>query len=50
MYHKTNLTINLLQNYRFKVKYRKTIHIITKLSQNYNFNVEILSTTVMFEL
>ena len=44
MCHKTtDLTSNLLQNYRFMIKYRKTIELLTELSQNYKFRSKIIS-------
>lgn len=43
-YHKAiYLTLILSQNYIFKVKYRKTIGLVTKLSKkNYRFNINLV--------
>jgi hypothetical protein len=44
MFHNTTyLTLNLSQNYRFKVEYRKITHLVTKLSQNYMFYINVIT-------
>ena len=44
MYHKTtDLTLNLSQNNKFKVKCHKTTDLVTTLSQNYRFNDSLIT-------
>lgn len=44
IYHKTtDLTLNLSQNYIFKLEYPKTTGLVTKLSRNYMFSVNLIT-------